>query len=163
MNTISTYPENVETHMYWNLLKDLNDKVKIQLFIKLKNSLLTKEKPSADDNAQQAYFSILEKLKVYQSYTKGWDGAEASPLTEKVVANFSHLLEVVDKELLKDLTIYPETNGTLLIDSTKREAGINLGDDNFSYYMIDEDQVSGQNSIPFSVAAITKVLSHINQ
>ena len=29
--------------------------------------------------------------------------------------NFNHLLEVIDKQLLVGLTIFPETNGTLLL------------------------------------------------
>ncbi len=43
--------------------------------------------------------------------------------------NFNHLLEVIDKQLLVGLTIFPETNGTLLIDCTDKEAGISLGND----------------------------------
>ena len=61
--------------------------------------------------------------------------------------NFSHVLEVIDKHLLQGLTIYPETNGTLLIDCTKREAGISLGDERFSYYEIDNGKVTGENGM----------------
>jgi len=163
MTTTSTYPEAVETHLYWNLLKDLSETVKIQLVVKLKDSLATKATVVEDADAQAAYYDILNKLKTYQGYAKGWDGEDASPLTQKVVANVRDLLKVIDKHLLQGLTIYPETNGTLLIDSTKREAGISLGDDSFSYYEINGNEVSGENAIPFSVTAITKVIKQINR
>lgn len=163
MAAVSVRPEAVETHLYWNLLKDLSENVKIQLFVKLKDSLLAKNSGAVDADAQAAYYAILNKLKTYQGYAKGWDGENASPLTEKVIANFSLVLEVIDKALLKDLTIYPETNGTLLIDSTKREAGISLGEERFSYYEINGDKVTGQNGIPFSVSALTDTIKTINR
>lgn len=162
MAVVSAFPETVETHLYWNLLKDLSENVKIQLFVKLKDSLLSKNEKVASAEDQAAYFAILDKLKTYQGYAKGWDGENAAPLTPKVIANFCSVLEVIDKHLLQGLTIYPETNGTLLIDSTKHEAGISLGDDRFSYYEINNDKVTGENGIPFSVSAITKVIEQIN-
>ncbi len=162
MAVVSAYPEAVETHLYWNLLKDLSESVKVQLFVKLKDSLLAKSNEVVDADAQAAYYGILHKLKTYQGYTKGWDGENASPLTAKVTENFSHVLEVIDKHLLQGLTIYPETNGTLLIDSTKREAGISLGDERFSYYEINDGKVTGENGISFSVSALIDVIKRIN-
>ncbi len=163
MAAVGAYPETVETRLYWNLLKDLSDNIKVQLFVKLKDSLLSESNETVDADAQAAYYAILDKLKTYQSYTKGWDGEDASPLTEKVKDNFRLVLEVIDKHLLQGLTIYPETNGTLLIDCTKREAGISLGDKKFSYYEIDDGKVTGENDIPFTVSAFTKVIEQINR
>jgi len=113
------------------------------------------------DEAQKAYVVILDKLKTYQAYPVGWDGEDAVPLTPQVVMNFNHLLEVIDKQLLVGLTIFPETNGTLLIDCTDKEAGISLGNDKFSYYIIKDGQVMGENGIDFSVQAITQVIKKI--
>lgn len=163
MAIVKPYTDTTEAHLYWNLLKDLSETVKVQLFIKLKNSLLSKDEVSTDKDAQAAYYSILEKLRTYQGYGKGWDGENASPLTEKVIGNFTELLEVIDKQLLKGITIFPEVNGTLLIDSTKREAGISLGDEKFSYYEIVDDKVIGENALPFSIPALTKAISRINR
>ena len=162
MAVTNVYPETVETHLYWNLLKDLSETVRMQLVLKLKDSLLSKAPSSVDEGAQVAYYAILDKLKTYQGYEKGWDGEQASPLTEKVVSNFSHVLETIDKKLLEGITIFPETNGTLMIDSTRREAGISLGDDKFSYYVIDGDVVKGENGVPFTVSALTNIIKEIN-
>lgn len=163
MAAVSSYPQQVETNIYWNLLKDLDEDLKIQLVTRLKKSLSAKEvaKASVTDEAQKAYVVMLDKLKTYQAYPVGWDGEDAVPLTPQVVMNFNHLLEVIDKQLLVGLTIFPETNGTLLIDCTDKEAGIRLGNDKFSYYIIKDGQVMGENGIDFSVQAITQVIKKI--
>ena len=163
MAAVSSYPQQVETNIYWNLLKDLDEDLKIQLVTRLKKSLSAKEvaKASVTDEAQKAYVVMLDKLKTYQAYPVGWDGEDAVPLTPQVVMNFNHLLEVIDKQLLVGLTIFPETNGTLLIDCTDKEAGISLGNDKFSYYIIKDGQVTGENGIDFSVQAITQAIKKI--
>lgn len=113
------------------------------------------------DEAQKAYVVMLDKLKTYKAYPAGWDGEDAAPLTSQVINNFSQVLETIDKQLLVGLTIFPETNGTLLIDCTDKEAGISLGNDKFSYYEIKDGQVMGENGIDFSVQAITQVIKKI--
>ena len=160
---VGTYPKQVETNIYWNLLKDLDENLKIQLVTRLKKSLSAKRVTNivVADEAQQAYLTMLDKLQSYKAYPAGWDGEDAVPLTNQVVTNFSHLLEVIDKKLLIGLTIFPETNGTLLIDSTKKEAGISLGNDKFSYYEIKDGQVTGESGIDFSVKAMTQVIKKI--
>ena len=160
---VSTYPQQVETNIYWNLLKDLDENLKIQLVTRLKKSLSTKsvKETTVTDEAQKAYFVMFDKLKTYKAYQAGWDGEDAAPLTNQVVTNFSHVLEVIDKQLLVGLTIFPETNGTLLIECTDKEAGISLGNDKFSYYEIKDGHVTGENGIDFSVQAITQVIKKI--
>lgn len=48
MTSTTPYPETVETQLYWNLLKDLNETVRVQLVLKLKNSLMSRENVSVD-------------------------------------------------------------------------------------------------------------------
>ena len=165
MAVVTAYPETVETHIYWDLLKNLSDTVKVQLVLKLKHSLAQKpeELAVADVTSQTAYYDILKKWNTYKGYAQGWDGENASPLTPQVVDNFNQVLNQIDKHLLQGLTIYPEINGTLLIDSTKREAGISLGDQRFSYYEIDGDKISGQDGIPFTAEALSQVIARINR
>ena len=159
----TTYNETVETHLYWDLLKNLSDGVKEQLVMKLNQSLRGKTSTAEDAEVQACYYAILKKLNTYKSYPAGWDGEDASPLTSQVVENFNLLLDRIDKRLLKGLTIFPETNGTLLIESTRREAGISLGDKDFSYYEIEGDTVKGKDDLPFSVEAVIEVISRINR
>lgn len=163
MAMLSTYPQQAEFNIYWNLLKDLDESLKIQLVAKLKNSLFVNPiaESAVTDEAQKAYIVMLDKLKAYKAYPAGWDGEDAVPLTPQVIENFSHVLEVIDKQLLVGLTIFPETNGTLLIDCVGKEAGISLGNDKFSYYEVKDGHVTGENEIAFSVQAIAQVIKKI--
>lgn len=163
MAMLSTYPQQAEFNIYWNLLKDLDESLKIQLVTKLKNSLFVNPiaESAVTDEAQKACIVMLDKLKAYKAYPAGWDGEDAVPLTPQVIENFSHVLEVIDKQLLVGLTIFPETNGTLLIDCVGKEAGISLGNDKFSYYEVKDGHVTGENEIAFSVQAIAQVIKKI--
>lgn len=163
MPMISPYPQQAEVNIYWNLLKDLDESLKVQLVTRLKKSLATKSETESavTDEAQRAYVGMLDKLKAYKAYPAGWDGEDAVPLTPQVIANFSQLLEVIDKQLLIGLTIFPETNGTLLIDCADKEAGINLGNDKFSYYEVKDGHITGENDIHFSVQAMAQVIKKI--
>ena len=163
MAMLSSYPQQVETNIYWNLLKDLDENLKVQLVLRLKKSLSVQKDAETvvTDEAQKAYVVMLDKLKTYRAYPAGWDGENAAPLNSQVVTNFIHLLEVIDKRLLIGLTIFPETNGSLLIDCTDKEAGISLGNDKFSYYEIKDGKITGEDGIDFSVQAITKVIEKI--
>jgi len=165
MPTPTTYSETTETNIYWNLLKGLSNNVKTQLVRKLKKSLLVKQDKdeSYDETVQVAYFELLKKLNTYKNYTAGWDGENAVPLSKKVIQNFNLVLEHIDRRLLVGLTIYPEINGSLLVDSQKREAGISLGETHFSYYEIENGVVSGEDKIPFSVDEFSRIVTQINR
>lgn len=133
--------------------------------MRLNQSLRIQPKQFAEEDSvgQAAYFEILKKLDTYKSYAKGWDGEDASPLTEKVISNFNLILDRIDKRLLVGLTIYPETNGTLLIDSTKHEAALSLGEKTFSCYEIANDDIIGEDSHPFTAEAVIDVISRISR
>lgn len=96
----------------------------------------------------------------YQRYQFGWDGEDALPLTQQVIRNFKEVLRIADNETLSGIKIFPEDNGTLSIESRKREAGVSLGNTAFSYYSIMDNHVAGENHIPFSPQALLgKIMS----
>lgn len=162
MATAVTFNHNPEVGIYWNLLKGLSVSVKTELVNLLQGSLKTDKADNAARKQQKDYYEILDKFLTYSKYTEKWDGENAVPLTEKVKNNFSLLLNRIDKKLLAGMTIFPEINGTLLIDSTIKEAGICLGNDTFSYYITENDEVSGQDNIPFSVKKLIDTIKKIN-
>lgn len=86
----------------------------------------------------------------YQRYQKGWDGEDALPLTSKVVENFRKVLRAGDNEILSSINIFPDDNGTLEIQSKIGMAGLSIGNDGFSKYVVDNGHVIGENHIPFS-------------
>ena len=154
MATAATLNYNSEVGLYWNLLKGVSSSVKSALVNLLQDSLKSEKKSNAEKQEQKSYYDILNKFLTYSNYGEKWDGMSAVPLSEKDKANFSDVLNKIDKKYLDGLTIFPEVNGTLLIDSTVKEAGICLGDNAFSYFITENNEVSGQDNIPYSTAAL---------
>ena len=109
-----------------------------------------------------AYMALLEQLSDFQEYQKGWDGDEALPLHTKVVRNFKSVLQKCNEKALTGWHISPETNGTLLFENAKCDAGINIGVKDFSYFIIKDGNVTGENRVRFSVSAILKTMKKIN-
>lgn len=99
----------------------------------------------------------------YQHYEKGWDGEEALPLTPKVIDNFKEVLKSGDRETLSGIRIFPEDNGTLLIESKTSSAGLSLGNDTFSHYVIVNGHALGENHVPYSPQAVLQVIASFNQ
>lgn len=98
-----------------------------------------------------------------QRYEKGWDGEEALPLAPQVIDNFKEVLKSGDRETLSSIQIFPDDNGTLLIESKAKAAGLSLGSDAFSHYVIVNGHVSGKNHVPYSPKAVLNAITSFNQ
>ncbi|MDD5861427.1 MAG: hypothetical protein PUD15_02560 [Prevotella sp.] len=126
----------------------------------VKDAILTKKQsPAISPTAVR----LLKDLSTFQSYKKGWDNAEACPLSQKVSKNFIQLLGKSAEEDLSDWNIFPEVNGTLMIENEKKDAQINLAEKEFSYFHDDHGQILGQNHIKFTVPALLKIIRQINR
>ena len=108
------------------------------------------------------YTSLLEQLSDFQEYGQGWDGASALPLNRTVVKNFKAILQRGKDNELSGWSISPETNGTLLLQNRKHDAGINLGMKEFSYFIITGENVEGKDAVKFSPKAVISVIKSIN-
>lgn len=109
-----------------------------------------------------AYMALLEQLSDFQEYQKGWDGGDALPLNAKVVRNFKSVIQKCSETSLTGWHVSPETNGTLLFENGQADAGINIGIKEFSYFIIKDGNVNGENNVKFSVSAILKTMKKIN-
>ena len=109
-----------------------------------------------------AYQTLLRRLSDFQEYEQGWDDGDARPLSPTVVKNFKAVLEGSSDSLLTGWTIFPAANGSLLLEYKPREAGINIGKDDFSYYSFRNGQVEGQNSRPFTAAAVIETMKRLS-
>ena len=106
---------------------------------------------------------MLEQLSDFQEYEEGWDGAEARPLGRKVVKNFKAFLAKASDESLQGWHLEPQANGTLLLLNNSRNAGINIGISDFSFFVVNNRNLEGQNHIHFTVANMLNTLKRINQ
>lgn len=123
---------------------------------------LTKENLGASKARGIAYQNMLRRLSDFQEYERGWDDEDASPLNRQVVKNFKKVLEDTTDSLLSGWTIYPAANGSLLLEYQPREAGINIGKSDFSYYDLSDGKVTGANSCPFTPSSVIETMKQIS-
>lgn len=109
-------------------------------------------------NVDRLYQRLLQVSKLQQ----GWDGYNALPVNSQVIDNMHVVLENCDSTQLQGWQIFPEINGTILLQNSVRRAGINLGDKTFSYFIINGNNVDGDDSKSFSVSLFLNVLNKLN-
>ena len=109
-------------------------------------------------NVDRLYQRLLQMSKLQQ----GWDGYNALPVNSQVIDNMHVVLENCDSTQLQGWQIFPEINGTILLQNSVRRAGINLGDKTFSYFIIKGNNVDGDDSKAFSVSLFLNVLNELN-
>lgn len=109
-------------------------------------------------NVDRLYQRLLQMSKLQQ----GWDGYNALPVNSQVIDNMHVVLDNCDSTHLQGWQIFPEINGTILLQNSARRAGINLGDKTFSYFIINGNNVDGDDSKAFSVSLFLNVLNELN-
>ena len=109
-------------------------------------------------NVDRLYQKLLQVSKLQQ----GWDGYNALPVNSQVIDNMHVVLDNCDSTQLQGWQIFPEINGTILLQNSVRRAGINLGDKTFSYFIIKGNNVDGDDSKSFSVSLFLNVLNKLN-
>ncbi len=114
-------------------------------------------------NEVEAVNDLKIDFQDYQRYQRGWDGEDGLPLTQRVIRNFSQVLSVADNETLSAIRIYPDDNGSLGIELKDMNAGLSLGNDAFSHYLIDNDHVIGESHVPFSPQAVADVIASFHR
>lgn len=125
----------------------------------VKNAVLSRKQPAVSPTAVR----LINDLSTFQSYKKGWDGENASPLSQQTAKHFLQLLSKCREDDLTDWDIYPEKNGTLILENEKQNAQINLADKEFSYFKDNGGDLSGENHIKYSVSSLLRIIRQINQ
>ena len=121
---------------------------------------LTRIKSTAQARGRE-YTELLESLSDFQDYEQGWDGEDALPLDKTVVRNFKKVLQGSEDCNLKGWVIFPERNGTLFMQNEQRNAGINIGSKDYSYYINEGDTVIGENAKKFTPASVIDTIKKI--
>ncbi|MGN1255474.1 MAG: hypothetical protein ACI4T9_12910, partial [Prevotella sp.] len=80
----------------------------------------------------------------------------------KVSKHFLQLLGKSTEEDLMDWNIFPELNGTLILENEKRGAQINLADKEYSYFKDFDNHLEGDNHIKYSDLSLLRTIRKIN-
>lgn len=154
MNTIEL---NAEIYRQLGYLSD--DRSYLEKVLEMLRGL-TRIKSTAQAHGRE-YTELLECLSDFQDYEQGWDGEDALPLDKDVIKNFKKVLQSSEDKLLKGWVIFPERNGTLLMQNTNAGAGINIGSKDYSYYINKDGKIIGENAKKFTPASVMETLKKI--
>ena len=105
---------------------------------------------------------LWNRTNVLSKLYKGWDGADASPIENKTIVNMQNVLKKCSETDFSGWVLFPDDNGTLLLQSQDKNASISLGNNLFSYVcQKGNDIISGEN-VRFSVTSFLNVIKSIN-
>jgi len=105
---------------------------------------------------------LWNRTKILSKLYKGWDGADADPIESKTIANMQNILKKGAEKDFSGWVLFPDDNGTLLLQSQNKNASVSLGNNYFSYvFQNNNDIISGEN-VKFSVSIFLNVLKSIN-
>ena len=106
---------------------------------------------------------LWNRTQVLSKLYRGWDGADAAPIETKTIANMQNILQKGVETDFCGWVLFPDDNGTLLLQLQNKNASISLGNNYFSYvFQNDKRFVSGEN-IKFSVSSFLNVIKKINK
>lgn len=114
--------------------------------------------PAISPTAQR----LLKDLDTFITYPKGWDGDSAEPLSPVVIKNFRNLLKKSNEEDLQDWNIFPEKNGTLILENSQRQAQINIADKEYSYFLMDGTNLKGEDHLKLTANHLLQTIKAIN-
>lgn len=104
---------------------------------------------------------MKRRLKEYESLRAGWDGEEALPVLPGIAQFVGELLRSCDSLELVDWSLFPNVNGTLLLQ--RRDGAISIGRVEYSYFAEKKESVIGQDCQPLSIDAVKETIEKINR
>ena len=108
---------------------------------------------------------MWNRTKEFERLAAGWDGEGGLPIEKRVIGNVRKMLTSCDENILAHWLLFPDTNGTLLLqyDGTDKDASISIGNTAFSYFVDKDNQpVDSAEKVKFSPSRLIQTIEHIN-
>lgn len=137
-----------------------NDSFSLQLLLNYAKQL--SDNSSNDNTLTGNKLRLWNRTNILSRLYKGWDGAEALPIESKTIANMNGVLKKGSDSDFSGWVLFPDDNGTLLLQSQNKDASISLGNSLFSYVYIKENNVVSGENMRFSVSSFLNILKSIN-
>ena len=90
--------------------------------------------------------------------TAGWDGAQALPMEKKALLNMQRLIKAGKSTDFKQWVLFPDDNGTILMQKKDGKASISIGNNSYSFVSTKDGKVDAGQNIKFSAASALKTL-----
>ena len=81
----------------------------------------------------EVYARQLARINELAALQNNWDDDGALPIEKKVIKNVKQLLEQCEDSDLREWVIFPDVNGTILLENKSGDASISIGNTEFSY------------------------------
>ena len=104
---------------------------------------------------------MKRRLKEFSSLRSGWDGEDAQPLLAEVVDFMSQLLHSCSSMELSDWSLFPNVNGTLLLQ--RKDAAISIGKEEYSFFAEAKNKAIGRDHQPLSIESVMSTIETINR
>lgn len=107
---------------------------------------------------------IISKILGFKAnLQEGWNGNGELPMEDSSVKNALSAVDAVASEELAEWTVFPSPNGTILFSPTNNLiAGINIGNDEFSYAALGAKGQELKGKELFSIEAFKLAILQIN-
>ena len=149
MGTMPYPPTPIEAVMSYLHSSRLNIEAKRTVFHLLKIEV-------ANENLER----LTQKLQQIETLENGWDGEDALPVNPDILEFVRHLFNRCKPSDLADWMLFPNVNGTVLLQ--KENAGISIGKEEFSFFAETEDEDIGEDNVPLSIDAVKSIIKQIN-
>lgn len=91
----------------------------------------------------------------------GWDGSEAMPMERRAVENVKRLIKAGICSDFKGWMLFPDDNGTLLLQSVDGNASISIGNSSYSYASTKGGKTVVKEYVRFSPSSVLNTLRSI--
>ena len=91
----------------------------------------------------------------------GWDGAGARPMHKKAVQNVQRVIKAGISSDFQNWVLFPDDNGTLLMQSKDGMASISIGNNSYSFVCTQDGKIKAGESVKFSPMAVLNTIRTI--
>lgn len=103
---------------------------------------------------------LKRRLQEFTSLQRGWDGEDAQPVMAEIIAFMSQLFHMCISLDLTDWSLFPNVNGTLLLQ--RKDAAISIGKEEYSYFAEAKGKAIGHDHQPLSIESVMSTIKMIN-
>ena len=107
----------------------------------------------------ETYIRHQARIEELCALKAGWDDDGAIPPEKQAINNVKRLLEKSEDGDLSQWVIFPDTNGTILLENKSCDATISVGNKEFSYI----SQHHRGSHLTVTTAALLKTIRKINE
>ena len=104
---------------------------------------------------------MKRRLKEFSTLQPGWDGEDAQPVLSDIIVFVGQLLRSCSSLELSDWSLFPNVNGTLLLQ--RKDAAISIGKEEYSYFAETKEKAIGHDHQPLSIESVMSTIETINR